>query len=127
MDDIRLYLPFPPTGNSYYTRTRNGVFISKAGTDFTKAVAEQIMEQASDVKLADPFTLTVILHMPDKRIRDADNYMKGLLDALTKSGIWEDDSLIEHLDIYRGVNIKGGKTRISISEAGFRIPENYWP
>jgi crossover junction endodeoxyribonuclease RusA len=31
-----------------------------------------------------------------------DNYMKSLLDALTKIGVWEDDSQIDRLTIARG-------------------------
>lgn len=127
MTDLNIYLPFPPTVNSYYVKTRNGVFIGKPGTQFRKDVAECVNEQCSDVYYEEPISMTVILHMPDKRTRDLDNYMKALLDSLTQAKLWSDDSIIEHLEIYRGVDLKGGKARISITESGFRLPLEYWP
>jgi crossover junction endodeoxyribonuclease RusA len=62
--------------------------------------------------------MEVYLFPPNKRVMDLDNRMKGLLDALTEAGFWEDDSLVDQLHIYRGEIIKEGVVRVEISEAG---------
>lgn len=118
-EDIVLYLPFPPTINSYYKMTRMGQrYLDKSVREFRQKVADTVNEQAPGLCLYDPLFMEVYLFMPDKRKRDVDNYMKGLLDALTEAGLWEDDSLIDQLHIYRGEIVKGGLVKIELSEAG---------
>lgn len=118
-----LYLPFPPTVNSYYSKTKRGVYISHNGRSFRDKTAEAIAEQ---IGLAEPITdkmlVEVVLYVPDKRLRDLDNYMKGLLDSITKASLWEDDSLIEQLFIYRGAVTRGGSTFVRITDAGPVMP-----
>jgi crossover junction endodeoxyribonuclease RusA len=60
----------------------------------------------------------VVLFPPDRRDRDLDNYMKALLDAATHAGLWDDDSLIDQLAIYRGSVLKGGLVKLEIAHAG---------
>lgn len=59
-------------------------------------------------------SVEISLHPPDKRKRDLDNYLKGVLDALTHVGIWDDDSQIDKLTIKRGIIVKGGYVDVSI-------------
>ncbi len=118
-EDIVLYLPFPPTINSYYKMTRQGQrYLDASVRAFRQKVADTVNEQAPGLKLDCPLFMEVYLFMPDKRKRDVDNYMKGLLDALTEAGLWEDDSLVDQLHIYRGEIVKGGLVRIELSEGG---------
>ena len=118
-EDIVLYLPFPPTINSYYKMTRQGQrYLDKTVREFRQKVAHTVNEQAPGLHLDDPLFMEVYLFMPDRRKRDVDNYMKGLLDALTEAGLWEDDSLVDQLHIYRGEIVKGGLVRVELSEAG---------
>jgi crossover junction endodeoxyribonuclease RusA len=93
-------------------------YLDRSVREFRSKVAESINEQAPGLKLDYPLFMEVYLFMPDKRKRDVDNYMKGLLDSLTEAGLWEDDSLVDQLHIYRGELVKGGLVRIEISEAG---------
>lgn len=51
---------------------------------------------------------------PDKRLRDLDNLFKAPLDALTKAGVWIDDSQIQELSIKWGNIEKGGKLYIDV-------------
>jgi crossover junction endodeoxyribonuclease RusA len=69
-----------------------------------------------------PVSLSVVLFPPDKRKRDVDNYLKGLLDALTHAEVWTDDSLVDQLAVYRGAVIPGGQVFIKIGLAGPVIP-----
>ena len=121
--DVELILTWPPTINSYYVLVRNRKFISKKGKAFRVEVAEAVREQLGAwVACADRMLVEVILYPPDKRTRDLDNYMKALLDACTESSVWEDDSLIDQLFIFRGQTISGGRVVMRISPAGPIIP-----
>ncbi|NBW23084.1 MAG: RusA family crossover junction endodeoxyribonuclease, partial [Caulobacteraceae bacterium] len=51
---------------------------------------------------------------PDKRKRDLDNVLKSLLDALTHANVWDDDSQIDDLRIYR--NIVAGMVKVRLYE-----------
>jgi crossover junction endodeoxyribonuclease RusA len=62
--------------------------------------------------------MEVYLFPPDRRKRDLDNYMKGLLDALTVAELWTDDSLVDQLHIFRGEIVSGGSVRVEISDGG---------
>ena len=118
-EDIVLYVPFPPTINSYYKMTQAGQrYLDKSVRVFRQKVADTVNEQAPGLCLDCGLFMEVYLFMPDRRKRDVDNYMKGLLDALTEAGLWEDDSQVHQLHIYRGEVIKGGLVRIELSEAG---------
>ena len=116
---VELHLPFPPSDNHYYSKAKNGTFISHKGRKFRDEVAEAVREQ---YPLKAPIDYRVLLeityHMPDKRIRDILNYNKATMDALTRSGVWEDDQLIDQAIVYRGVNCFSGKTIVLIHEAG---------
>ena len=118
-EDVVLYLPWPPTINSYYKMTRNGQrYLDVSVREFRRKVADTVNEQCPGLTLTEHIFMEVYLYPPDRRKRDLDNYMKGLLDALTEAGLWEDDSLIDQLHIYRGEVTRAGSVRVEISEAG---------
>lgn len=122
-----LHLPFPPTVNNYYKKSRYGVRISLKGQRYRAEVLQCVQEQFQFDTLDEKLLVEVVAHMPDKRIRDLDNYMKALLDSLTEAGVWEDDSQIDQLPIYRGVNVFGGAIALYIHEAGPLIPLGVQP
>ena len=118
-EDIVLHLPWPPTINSYYKMTRQGQrYLDPKVREFRQKVADCINEQAPSLRLDESLFMEVYLFPPDKRKRDLDNYMKGLLDSITEAGLWTDDSLINQLFIYRGEVVKLGSVRVEISEGG---------
>lgn len=125
--DYRLELDFPPTVNNYYVKTRNGVFISAKGKKFRAHTADMVHAQLPDVHFDQKLHLTIVLHMPDRRTRDLDNYLKALLDALTKAGLWDDDSQVDQLEVYRGEIVTGGRVRMEICDAGPKIKLDQWP
>jgi|SRR5210317_268056 len=122
-NDVIIYLPWPPSVNNYYKTGRHGQrYLHHSVRDFRAAVAECLSEQCPGLTLDDRLFVEVYLHPPTRRACDIDNYMKGLLDALTEGGLWEDDKLIDQLHIYRGEIVKGGSVKIEVSEAGPLIP-----
>jgi len=130
MKDLIVNLPFPPTINSYYVSKGRGKFISKNGRIFREKVSEECLEQSIyGARLELKLKVEVVLYPPDNRVRDLDNYMKALLDALTHAKVWSDDSLIDELIVYRGIKVKGGLVKVRISEHhGFICPniEGIW-
>lgn len=112
---IDLFIPFPPSINSFYIKTRNGVFISKKGAAFQSSGILTIQAQLGAFEpLGEPLCMKVVVYPPDKRKRDLDNYMKPLLDTLTKAGVWLDDSLVDQLLIYRGVVVPSGSVFVRL-------------
>ena len=102
IDEIILYLPFPPTLNDYYGNHGHVKFVKKKGKAFKRAVRQEVMETLGVFEtITEPMNCEVTLYMPDRRRRDLDNYMKALLDSLSPDpkedweGLWEDDSLID--------------------------------
>ena len=120
MYDLTLTLPFPPTINHYYGRTARGVvYIRKAGKCFREQAIICVEEQLPGVMLDSRIHCEVVLHPPDRRPRDLDNYMKPLLDALTHSQLIEDDKLIDQLAIFRGVPVpRSGCVIVTLNDAG---------
>ncbi len=117
-NDIVLYLPWPPTVNAYYKNSRSGHrYLDKSVRAFRELVQKAIHEQCPGLHLDEKLFVDVFLFPPDRRKRDLDNYMKGLLDALTEAELWDDDSQIDQLHIYRGELVKNGSVCIEISEA----------
>lgn len=118
-EDIVLHLPWPPSVNDYYKSGRQGQrYLGLNVREYRAAVLESISQQVPDLYLDEQLFMEVYLYPPDRRAMDVDNRMKGLLDALTESGMWEDDKLVDQLHIYRGEIVKGGCVRVEISEAG---------
>lgn len=137
MTPIRLYLNWPPSVNTYYIQSKATLrgklsprIISGAGRSFRESVIESVNEQVPLITtdpIAEQISVTCVLHAPDRRRRDLDNYHKPLLDALTHAGLWTDDVIVDQLLTYRGDVVKGGLVRIEITEAGPIVPIDYWP
>jgi crossover junction endodeoxyribonuclease RusA len=94
-------LPYPPSLNHYWRHVGAKVLISAAGRAYRESVAVALISQKA--RAVPPCRLCVELdvHPPDRRVRDLDNLLKGLLDAITHAGVWGDDSLIDRIVITR--------------------------
>lgn len=117
---IVLDLPWPPSVNHYYMRTKFGMIIGAKGKEFRKEVAYLCRRQLLD---ADRFAagkrlyVSVAAFPPDRRVRDLDNCGKSLCDSLTKAGVYDDDSQIDHLEFIRKkVQNKNGRVIVTIEE-----------
>jgi crossover junction endodeoxyribonuclease RusA len=112
-------LPWPPTINTYWRHKVVGrlatVYVSGVGKIYRKAVNNLVMEAAMVqryLKQAGPLRVEIEAFPPDKRKRDLDNILKSLLDSLTHAGVWEDDSQIEDLRIYKATIAGMVKVRV---------------
>lgn len=119
MQDIIIHLPFPPTVNTYYTKRKA---LSARGKKYKQAVSLSVHEQGMALLLEERLNLAIIFYMPDKRVRDLDNYLKALQDSLTEAGVWLDDEQIDQSSQYRGAVLSKGKVVIRISEAAPVLP-----
>ena len=115
---LDLMLPYPPTINHYYGRTRTGsMFIKTDGVNFRATVFQIALQRLHDMEcnLLSEFVfekgtklkLSIEAYMPDNRTRDIDNLLKATLDAIThlkdggSGGVWEDDKQVDKLTITR--------------------------
>lgn len=112
-------LPWPLTINTYWRHKVVGrlatVYITPAGKQYRKAVNDLVMEAAMVqryLKQAGPLRVVIEAYPPDRRKRDLDNILKSLLDSLTHAGVWEDDSQIQDLRIYKATIAGMVKVRI---------------
>jgi crossover junction endodeoxyribonuclease RusA len=95
---------------------RGKIVLSKAGAEFKKAVRAIVGKPR---QIAGGVRCRVLLHPPDKRKRDIDNSIKAVLDALTCSGVWLDDSQVWDLQITRGECRKDGAAMVQVVESDF--------
>ena len=119
---MKLTLPFPPSVNTYWRAPNKGPLkgkhlMSAAARRFQSDACAAIIEQLR--RLPKPSSslcaVEIMLYPPDHRPRDIDNYTKGLFDALTHAGVWEDDSQVKRMLVEWGPVVTGGKVEISIS------------
>lgn len=128
--NLELYLPFPPSVNNYYVKTKKGVRISEKGRKFRDLVEKAVVEQIGAFEPLDyNLLIEVVIYPPDLRKRDLDNFTgKALLDALTHSGIWTDDSLIKQSFCYTGaIHKPSGSCWVRVGEAGPILPVGFTP
>lgn len=121
---INLDLPWPPSVNTYWRHPTFGKLagrhlISQKGREYreiVKIIFENIRDTNALVTYACdvPIEIEIVAYPPDKRIRDIDNIIKSLLDALTYAGIWKDDNIIDALYIYRKTIIPKGMVNINV-------------
>jgi crossover junction endodeoxyribonuclease RusA len=113
-DQVRLVLPWPPSLNRYWRRLPNRVLISKEGRRYRKSVLWAVtMAQCPKFGRA-RLALEIAAYPPDRRTRDLDNTLKGLLDALEHAGVFDDDGQIDWLLTYREKRVIGGRIEVSI-------------
>ena len=110
-----IVMPWPPTTNSYWRTVGGRMLISKRGREYRKAVAEMAAADGWPKFGGVRLTVKIEAWMPDRRRRDLDNLLKSMLDSLTHAGVWDDDSQIDQLAIWRGPAL-GGMCKVQITE-----------
>lgn len=111
----RIRLPFPPSVNHYWVRTRFGsLAVGKRGKQFRQEVIELL--DSNTKTLEGRLEVEIDVYPPDRRKRDLDNLLKATLDALCHAGLYSDDSQIDILKVNRKEIEKGGKICVTVQE-----------
>jgi crossover junction endodeoxyribonuclease RusA len=112
-------LPWPPSVNGYWHMfPGQSPSLAPAGKKFRRHVAALALASGIVRKqgmLAGNVAVDVIAFPPDRKVRDIDNLLKALLDALTHARIWNDDRQVADLRIRRGCLAPRGKLTVTIS------------
>lgn len=107
-------LPYPPSVNHYWKSGRDRAgrpmrYLSTAAKDFKRVVGLLCgRKQAFSGRVG----VMVSVWPPDRRTRDLDNLLKGLLDSITGAGVIIDDCQIDEIHMIRESVHKGGKVKV---------------
>lgn len=116
--NIDMQLPWPPSVNHYWERTRSGgMRVGDSGLSYRGAVARAVAREMIPL-FTGRLGVTVVARPPDRRRRDLDNICKALLDALAHAGVYKDDSQIDDLRVIRDLPSKGGSVDVEIRTLG---------
>lgn len=113
---VELKLPYPPSGNHMWKHTRGKHYLTDVARDYYAQVAWNVAAEGKILGLECGMTVVCQLHAPDKRKRDLENAWKVISDALTKAGVWKDDSQVRRLLIEWMPEVKGGAAVVQISQ-----------
>lgn len=103
---VQIVLPWAPSINTYYRAVARGKIaaniLSKKGREYRESAMIAIAaHKCTSLSLSGRLQVSLDLHPPDARRRDIDNYCKGVLDALTHAGVWQDDEQIDQLNVLK--------------------------
>jgi crossover junction endodeoxyribonuclease RusA len=112
---ITLEIPWSPSVNHYWRVGHGRIYLSPEGVRY-KLIVAGIVREARVKSFTGPVSLLIDAYPPDRRIRDLDNVMKALLDALGGAGLYRDDSQIKHINAWMLEPIEGGKLIVTVSE-----------
>jgi crossover junction endodeoxyribonuclease RusA len=102
-------LPFPPTVNNLFVNGKSGRFVSPQYKAWKIEAGTIAKAQAKGARIPGPYALELQLSRPDKRRRDASNYIKPVEDLLVWLGITDDDSECQFVSaewVGRGVGVR---------------------
>ena len=120
---IHLTLPWPESVNEYWKMRAikvNGrhmatVYVSARGKAFQANVAKAVAEQLGQHQpLEGRLAVRMNFYQPNARKCDISNFVKSTEDALTKAGVWVDDSQIDRETLIR-CEISQDNPRVEVS------------
>jgi crossover junction endodeoxyribonuclease RusA len=118
---LTLTLPYPPSVNSYWGFRGSHRYLTAKAKIFKQEVwIEYVKSKYKDFG-KNRLEINITLNPPDRRIRDLDNSIKSLLDALCQAGVFDDDNQIDKLTVQRGGIIKGGSCNIFIQQIALQV------
>lgn len=92
--EFEFRLPWPPSLNTYYVCIRSRKVLSKKGRLYAEEVKRLVEDECINYGISDEVIVHIGLAPPRNCKWDGDNYTKALFDAITKAGVWKDDSLV---------------------------------
>jgi len=115
-DRYSIELSWPPSMNSYWLRSKHGMYLSKRGRDYKLESETKIMGKSGFYFGKARLSFCVKAYQPDKRKRDLDNILKPLIDVFNKI-VFDDDSQIDYISIERKHDgSKKGVVLVTITE-----------
>ena len=119
MPDYEFTLPYPPTVNHYHQPVRQGRGVriikgAKARAYQVDAVAAIVSAGLDEEGIDGPVRITITLNPPTLARYDVDGRPKGILDAITASGFWLDDSQVQSMTVEKGEKVKGGNAVVKV-------------
>ena len=122
---MKFTVPFPPSANRIWRHVGRKVLLSAEGRDYHRRVCAALLDQAKTLGFLAGLTrpasydarlrISIDAYMPDRKRRDVDNLIKATLDALQRTGVYENDSQIDSLTINRReVDPMGGWLEITL-------------
>jgi len=91
------------------------VIISEEGRLYRHAVDSVVRQARARQRWQMRLRVEIAAFPPDRRARDLDNLLKSVLDSLQHSGVFESDSQIDDIRIWRGERVPGGEISVSLS------------
>lgn len=92
------------------------LYISHQGQVFRTQVIAFAVQARANKKQPGRLQVDLVIHPADGQVKDIDNRIKAMLDALTHGGVYTNDSQIDRLIVCRGEIIKGGQCQVLITE-----------
>ena len=93
---LTLTLPYPPTVNRHLIPVSGRLVKSPQHREYAATCGKMIqVYRRGQPPLTCDLIVTIELHPPDRRKRDADNPIKAALDALKAGGVYLDDSQVK--------------------------------
>ena len=118
---VMLQLPWPPSINSYWKRSKFGsVYVSSEGKAYGVAVVA-LIRRLQEAALVGRISLDAKFYPPNRQRRDLDNCLKVMIDAIQASGIISNDFQIKKLSAEMFEPIPNGGAIVELSE----IPEPF--
>lgn len=116
---VVVWLPFPPSVNRLWRAYEGKTLASKVYRAWQKQAALELMAQRPR-KIRGAYDLSVVVDRPDRRLRDLDNSLKAVSDALAKAGVIENDHFAESIAIRWSTRApgQGAKVWLTLEEAG---------
>ena len=115
-ETVRITTPFPPTLNHNVARNGKRYFRDKNYDAFIELVGyewRRVQPRKWDVNRR--FAISIQLFYDSKRRYDVDNRVKPILDALTKAGVWQDDSQVDDVRVTRcGIDKEKSRAEVAI-------------
>ncbi len=117
MKPLVLSLPWPPSVNRYWVRTRHGgMCVSARGRKFRNDVIA-LMCELKPTMLTGRLKIEIDLYSPTRREPDVDNFNKGIFDSLAHAKVIENDKQFVELNVCKRGVVKGGKAVVRITAA----------
>ena len=118
---VQFKLPWPPSVNAYWRGRAAGKTVIVYKTPEARVYSENvraIVLAAHGIMqpLDGDLVMDIVLHAPDARRRDADNFNKCVWDALQGAGVFRDDSQVQSYRVTKGAVVRGGLVLVEIWE-----------